>query len=253
MCSRILARLIAKRLAWWAEWLGLLDENQASFRTRRSTTDVPMLVRMEEDVLEWYMIRMSINSVSRDCSVWEKLTQKWISPPCGGYWRVMVRKGSAWRACLIRMNVLNTWCEARRVWLMCGCLRGFYERGVQLPPSYSTYVVRQWWDNLKRRRVNRVQKLEYDGGWERVQESEDVAGFVCGWYYNCVDERWDWWWSKRCEDSRLKIYLNFYVTELKKIQRARNSYESFTVIVAMMEIVVSKRDLQNIRCLYKLG
>ena len=31
MCSRILARVIARRLAWWSEWLGLLDENQAGF------------------------------------------------------------------------------------------------------------------------------------------------------------------------------------------------------------------------------
>ena len=47
MCSRILARVIAKRLSWWAERLGLLDDNQAGFRTGRSTADV---VRMEEDV-----------------------------------------------------------------------------------------------------------------------------------------------------------------------------------------------------------
>ena len=47
MCSRILARVIPKRLSWWAEWLGLLDDNQAGFRTGRSTADV---VRMEENV-----------------------------------------------------------------------------------------------------------------------------------------------------------------------------------------------------------
>ena len=29
MASRILARVLAKRLAWWAERMGLLDENQA--------------------------------------------------------------------------------------------------------------------------------------------------------------------------------------------------------------------------------
>ena len=51
MCSRVLARVIAKRLAWWAEWLGLLDDNQAGFRAGRSTADVvQMMVRMEEDV-----------------------------------------------------------------------------------------------------------------------------------------------------------------------------------------------------------
>ena len=51
MCSRILARVIAKRLSWWAEWLGLLDDNQAGFRAGRSTADVvQVMVRMEEDV-----------------------------------------------------------------------------------------------------------------------------------------------------------------------------------------------------------
>ena len=51
MCSRVLARVIAKRLAVWAEWLGLLDDNQAGFRAGRSTADVvQMMVRMEEDV-----------------------------------------------------------------------------------------------------------------------------------------------------------------------------------------------------------
>ena len=51
MGSRILARVIAKRLGRWAEDLSLLDENQAGFRKGRSTADVTqMLIRMEEDV-----------------------------------------------------------------------------------------------------------------------------------------------------------------------------------------------------------
>ena len=51
MCSRVLARVIAKRLALWSECLGLLDDNQAGFRVGRSTADVvQMMVRMEEDV-----------------------------------------------------------------------------------------------------------------------------------------------------------------------------------------------------------
>ena len=51
MGSRILARVIAKRLGWWAEHLNLLDENQAGFRKSRSTADVTqMMVRIEEDV-----------------------------------------------------------------------------------------------------------------------------------------------------------------------------------------------------------
>ncbi|KAI8519281.1 hypothetical protein Bbelb_025380 [Branchiostoma belcheri] len=53
MCSRVLARVIAKRLSRWAEWLGLLDDNQAGFRKGRSTADVvQMMVRMQEDVAD---------------------------------------------------------------------------------------------------------------------------------------------------------------------------------------------------------
>ena len=51
MCSRVLARVIAKRVSVWAECLGLLDDNQAGFRSGRSTADVvQMMVRMNEDV-----------------------------------------------------------------------------------------------------------------------------------------------------------------------------------------------------------
>ena len=51
MCSRVLARVIAKRVARWAECLGLLDDNQAGFRSGRSTADVvQMMMRMQEDV-----------------------------------------------------------------------------------------------------------------------------------------------------------------------------------------------------------
>jgi hypothetical protein len=53
MGSRVVARVIAKRLAWWAEHLELFDENQAGFRKGRSTADVvQMMVRMEEDVVD---------------------------------------------------------------------------------------------------------------------------------------------------------------------------------------------------------
>ena len=40
MGFRVLARVIAKRVAWWTEHLGLLDENKAWFVKARSTTDV---------------------------------------------------------------------------------------------------------------------------------------------------------------------------------------------------------------------
>ncbi|MEL7302028.1 MAG: endonuclease/exonuclease/phosphatase family protein, partial [Pseudomonadota bacterium] len=44
MGSRILARVIANRLGWWAEHLGLLDENQAGFRKGRSTADMTQMM-----------------------------------------------------------------------------------------------------------------------------------------------------------------------------------------------------------------
>ena len=51
MGSRILARVLSKRMGWWAEHLELLDENQAGFRKGRSTADVvQMVVRIQEDV-----------------------------------------------------------------------------------------------------------------------------------------------------------------------------------------------------------
>ena len=53
MCSRVLGRVIAKRLAWWAEHLGLLDENQAGFRRGRSTAvAAQMMMRVQEDVVD---------------------------------------------------------------------------------------------------------------------------------------------------------------------------------------------------------
>ena len=51
MGSRILARILAKRLGKWAERLGLMDDNQSGFRTGRSTGDAAqVLIRMQEDV-----------------------------------------------------------------------------------------------------------------------------------------------------------------------------------------------------------
>ena len=44
MGSRILVRVIAKRIGWWSEHLGLLDENQAGFRKGRSTADVTQMM-----------------------------------------------------------------------------------------------------------------------------------------------------------------------------------------------------------------
>ena len=54
MGSRILARILAKRLGKWAERLGMLDENQSGFRTGRSTGDAAqILIRMQEDLVDY--------------------------------------------------------------------------------------------------------------------------------------------------------------------------------------------------------
>ena len=51
MGSRILGRVMAARLRWWAEYMGLTDDNQNGFRPGRSTADATqILVRIEEDV-----------------------------------------------------------------------------------------------------------------------------------------------------------------------------------------------------------
>ena len=50
MGSRILARIMANRLRIWAEKLELLDDEQAGFRSKRSTADITqMMIRIQED------------------------------------------------------------------------------------------------------------------------------------------------------------------------------------------------------------
>ena len=53
MCSRVLGRVIAKRVGRWAEHLKLLDENQAGIRKGRSTTNVVQVMQqIQEDVVD---------------------------------------------------------------------------------------------------------------------------------------------------------------------------------------------------------
>ena len=50
MGSRVLGKVIAERLRWWAEFLKLTDENQSGFRAGRSTADATqVMIRLEED------------------------------------------------------------------------------------------------------------------------------------------------------------------------------------------------------------
>ena len=53
MGSRILARVLANRLRIWAEKLDLLDDEQAGFRSKRSTCDITqMMIRIREDTTD---------------------------------------------------------------------------------------------------------------------------------------------------------------------------------------------------------
>ena len=53
MGSRIVARVVACRLREWAEEMGLLDDNQAGFRTGRSTADATqVMMRLQEDAVD---------------------------------------------------------------------------------------------------------------------------------------------------------------------------------------------------------
>ena len=50
MGSRVLGKVMAERLRWWAEFMKLTDENQSGFRAGRSTADATqVMVRLEED------------------------------------------------------------------------------------------------------------------------------------------------------------------------------------------------------------
>ena len=61
MGSRILARVLSKRLRWWAEHLDLMDESQCGFREGRSTADVTQVViRMKEDVDDYMRRRENV-------------------------------------------------------------------------------------------------------------------------------------------------------------------------------------------------
>ena len=51
--SRVLAKIIAKRLRDWAEKVGVLNENQAGFRQNRSTADATQIsIRLQKDELK---------------------------------------------------------------------------------------------------------------------------------------------------------------------------------------------------------
>ena len=53
MCSRVLGRVIAKRVGRCSEHLKLLDENQAGFRKGMSTSDVVQVMqRIQKDVVD---------------------------------------------------------------------------------------------------------------------------------------------------------------------------------------------------------
>ena len=53
MGSRIVARIAANRLKMWSEDMGVLDDNQAGFRSGRSTADsTQVMMRIQEDAMD---------------------------------------------------------------------------------------------------------------------------------------------------------------------------------------------------------
>ena len=52
MASRVLGRVMAGRLRWWSEHLGLTDDNQNGFRPGRSTADATQIGMRIEDETE---------------------------------------------------------------------------------------------------------------------------------------------------------------------------------------------------------
>lgn len=65
MASRILARVLSKRLRWWSEEFRLLDENQSGFRPGRSTADASQIImRIQEDVTDLVKRRRRVNEPS---------------------------------------------------------------------------------------------------------------------------------------------------------------------------------------------
>ena len=53
MRSRILSRVLAAHLRWWAKHLQLLDDKQKGIRQRRSTVDATQLqVKMQKDMVD---------------------------------------------------------------------------------------------------------------------------------------------------------------------------------------------------------
>ena len=87
-------RVLAKRVSAWAEGLDLLDDNQASLRSGRSTADVvQMMVRVHEDVEDCRWIVEGVDE--REWPVAKLLDSKKPYPKVNksGLWRLLERYG----------------------------------------------------------------------------------------------------------------------------------------------------------------
>lgn len=164
MGSRILARVVAKRLAWWAEHLSLLDENQAGFRKGRTTADVvQMMVRMQEDV-EDYKRRVTEREGEVDENEWPEarlldLRKAYPRVSKPGLWKLLERYGMKGR-CLETVIDLHETTEYKvrgkegmsDVWLPA---RGLKEGCSTSPILFNVYhqaVMRQAEAERRRRR-----------------------------------------------------------------------------------------------------
>ena len=92
MGSRILAKIMSKRLREWAEHLQVLDENQSGFRAGRSTADATqILVRITEDTYEPYVKNQqtSPQTPKLDCLTFVKRILELVNPLYGRSYGVM--------------------------------------------------------------------------------------------------------------------------------------------------------------------
>ena len=70
MCSRVIVRVIAKRVRWCTEHMKLLDDNQSGFRKWRSTADVVRVIvciRIRKDVVDCKrQVNEGVNGMNED-------------------------------------------------------------------------------------------------------------------------------------------------------------------------------------------
>ena len=195
MGSRVLARVIAKRLRWWAEHLGLMDESQAGFRRGRSTADATqMMVRVNEDVND-YRKRVEgnggdfMNEDERPVARLLDLRKAYPRVSKPGMWKLLERYGLGGK-CLETIVDLHETTEYRvkgreglsKMWMPA---RGLREGCATSPILFNIYHQAVMWQAEDERRMNGGEVgIEWKwvpgsafagaGNWEKNSEAKGV-------------------------------------------------------------------------------